>query len=295
MPKKIINGYEIIAPWNFCGNGKYSFARKGGEEFFIKELVSPRYPLSGSESVRRERIKECEEFEKSRKQVMDALKKAALPNGNLLYPIELFRDGAFYYEVSYRAKGKNLDFTMINRCTKEMKLMLLKTIIASLKVLEEAGVVYGDMKPENIHVVYNPATNSLRGQIYDLTDSYLERRPGKRDEVIGTTPYYSPELGKYIVESGKLDFLKLGEKKITTKSDIFAAAIVMHMYLTSGKMPGIPEKYNYVYEAVLDNCKPVIDPGIDKDVAYILTAMLAKKSIDRPSAGQVLELLKNIA
>mgnify|MGYP004674860297 FL=1 len=54
MPKKIINGYEIIAPWNFCGNGKYSFARKGGEEFFIKELVSPRYPLSGSESVRRE-------------------------------------------------------------------------------------------------------------------------------------------------------------------------------------------------------------------------------------------------
>ena len=75
MPKKIINGYEIIAHWNFCGNGKYSFARKGGEEFFIKELVSPRYPLSGSESVRRERIKECEEFEKSRKQVMDALKK----------------------------------------------------------------------------------------------------------------------------------------------------------------------------------------------------------------------------
>ena len=58
MPKKIINGYEIIAHWNFCGNGKYSFARKGGEEFFIKELVSPRYPLSGSESVRRERIKE---------------------------------------------------------------------------------------------------------------------------------------------------------------------------------------------------------------------------------------------
>ena len=85
MPKKIINGYEIIAHWNFCGNGKYSFARKGGEEFFIKELVSPRYPLSGSESVRRERIKECEEFEKSRKQVMDALKKAALPNGNLYH------------------------------------------------------------------------------------------------------------------------------------------------------------------------------------------------------------------
>ena len=183
---------------------------------------------------------------------------------------------------------------MINRCTKEMKLMLLKTIIASLMVLEEAGVVYGDMKPENIHVVYNPATNSLRGLIYDLTDSYLERRPGKRDEVIGTTPYYSPELGKYIVESGKLDFLKLGEKRITTKSDIFAAAIVMHMYLTAGKMPGIPEKYNYVYEAVLDNCKPVIDPSIDKDVAYILDAMLAKRSTERPNAGQVLNLLKDI-
>lgn len=295
MTKKIINGYEITAPWNFCGNGKYSFAKKNGEEFFIKELVSPRYPLSGSESVRRERIKECEEFEKTRRQVMDALKRVALPNGNLLYPIELFREGAFYYEVSYKAEGDNLDFSKISRCTKEMKLMLLKTIMLSLKLLDDAGVVYGDMKPENIQVVYNSKTNVLRGQIYDLTDSYLQKQPGKRDEVIGTTPYYSPELGKYIVESGKFDFLRLGERRITTKSDIFAAAIVMHQYMTGGLFPKIPEKYNYVYEAVLDNCKPIIDSGIDKDLAYILEAMLAKRSTDRPNAGQVLNLLKQIA
>lgn len=69
------------------------------------------------------------------------------------------------------------------------------------------------MKPENIQAVYDPKLNSLREQIFDLTDSYLEKNPGKREEVIGTTPYYSLELGKYIVELGKLDFLKLGEKK----------------------------------------------------------------------------------
>lgn len=294
MSMDTINGYKIIQPWNFCGNGKYSFAEKNGEQFFIKELVYPRFPMAGSESVRKERIKECEEYEKSRKQVIDALKKVALPNGNLLYPVEIFREGAFYYEVSYRAIGKNLDMSIVSRCSKDMKMMLIKTIIASLRLLDEAGVVYGDMKPENIQVVYDPKLNSLRGQIFDLTDSYLEKNPGKRDEVIGTTPYYSPELGKYIVESGKLDFLKLGEKKITSKSDIFAAAIVIHMYLTGGKMPIIPQKYNYVYEAVLDNCKPLIDSRIEPEVARILSAMLSKKSVDRPNAGEVLALINGI-
>ena len=62
MSKNIINGYEIVAPWECCGNGRYSFAKKNGENFFIKELKSPRYPVSGSEAIRRERIKLCEEF-----------------------------------------------------------------------------------------------------------------------------------------------------------------------------------------------------------------------------------------
>lgn len=294
MSQNIINGYEIMFPWQYCSNGRYSFARKNGEEFFIKELITPRYPLSGSESVKRERMKTCEEFEKTKRQFMDVLKKVALPNGNLLYPVELFRDGAFYYEVSYRAKGDRVDFSIINRCPFEMKIMLLKTIAASLKILDEAGIVWGDLKPENIHVVYNPLTNSLRGQIYDLTDSYLEKKPGRRDEVIGTTPYYSPELAKYIIENGRADFLKLGEKKITAKTDIFAAGIVFHMYMTGGKMPFIPERYNYIYESVLDNCIPEIDPNIDKEVANILRKMLAKKSTERPCAGDVLELLQKI-
>lgn len=295
MSKNIINGYEIVAPWECCGNGRYSFAKKNGENFFIKELKSPRYPVFGSEAIRRERIKLCEEFEKSRREVMEALRKVALPNGNILYPIELFRDGAFYYEVSYKAEGERLECSNIGRCTKEMKVMLFKTIMASLKLLEQAGIVYGDMKPENIQVVYNPSINSLRGQIYDLTDSYIEKKPGKRDEVIGTTPYYSPELGKYIVENRKFDILNLGEKRITTKNDIFAAAIVMHMYFTGGRMPAIPEKYNYIYESVLDNCEPVIDESIDEDIAFILKAMLSKKSADRPNAEKILELLNGAA
>ena len=31
MSKNIINGYEIVAPWECCGNGRYSFAKKNGE------------------------------------------------------------------------------------------------------------------------------------------------------------------------------------------------------------------------------------------------------------------------
>ena len=145
------------------------------------------------------------------------------------------------------------------------------------------------MKPENIQAVYDPKLNSLREQIFDLTDSYLEKNPGKREEVKGTTPYYSLELGKYIVELGKLDFLKLGEKKITSKSDIFTVAIVIHMYLTGGKMPIIPQKYNYVYEAVLDNHKSLIDSSIDSEMASILSSMLSRKKYRLARCGRGLD------
>ena len=59
-------------------------------------------------------------------------------------------------------------------------------------------------------------------------------------------------------------------------------------------MPGIPDKYNYVYEAVLDNYKPIIDSEIDQDISEILSSMLSKKPENRPSASEVLKLMSDI-
>ena len=45
----IIGGYEILKDFLVAGGmSKISFAKKGGTEYFIKEFLSPRFPVPGS-------------------------------------------------------------------------------------------------------------------------------------------------------------------------------------------------------------------------------------------------------
>ena len=290
-----IKDYKIISDWTPCGNGKYAFAKRGNDEFFVKQLVTPRWPVCGSSDTKEQGIRQCKDFEYQKRNVMEALKRVSLPNGNLLIPYEIFLEGAFYYEVSFRIKDKFLNFEDVSRCNRNNKIMLIKTMMASLALLEKAGVVHGDIKPDNVAVSYSKTSHSLRARIFDMTDSYLVGRPGSRDCVIGTTPYYSPELGKYIVENGRFDVFKKGERSITTKSDVFAAGLVIHQYLAEGRFPKYPQnKFNYPYEAVNHNYKLIIDSSIDTDIAFILAQMLQKRPSERPNPSEIIDMLNEI-
>lgn len=54
-------------------------------------------------------------------------------------------------------------------------------------------------------------------------------------------------------------------------------------------MPIIPQKYNYVYEAVLDNHKSLIDSSIDSEMASILSSMLSRKKYRLARCGRGLD------
>ena len=65
---EVINGYTILKDFVVAGGmSKVSFAEKGGKEYFIKEFLTPKYPLPdspGSEKMKAQSRIACEAFEK---------------------------------------------------------------------------------------------------------------------------------------------------------------------------------------------------------------------------------------
>ena len=59
----VINGYTILRDFTVVGAGlsKWTFAERGGREFFIKEFLSPTYPDDAAPGgfVRSARIREA--------------------------------------------------------------------------------------------------------------------------------------------------------------------------------------------------------------------------------------------
>ena len=45
----VLNGYTLLADFTVVGAGlsRWTFARKGGREYFVKEFLSPTYPDVG--------------------------------------------------------------------------------------------------------------------------------------------------------------------------------------------------------------------------------------------------------
>ena len=68
-----INGYIILKDFVVAGGmSKVTFAEKGGKEYFIKEFLSPKYPLPdspGSEKMKAQRRIACEAFEKHHREL----------------------------------------------------------------------------------------------------------------------------------------------------------------------------------------------------------------------------------
>ena len=63
----IIGGYYILQDFIVAGGmSKISFAKRGDTEYFIKEFLSPKYPVAGAPgspvSIARKQ-KRCNEFE----------------------------------------------------------------------------------------------------------------------------------------------------------------------------------------------------------------------------------------
>jgi serine/threonine protein kinase len=283
-PGTVIHGYRLLGDFTTAGGGQscWTFAERGASQYFIKEFLSPKYPVDGAPGSAATKAKQrdaCAQFEAHHRKIMSALEPLTHEGGNLIVAIDFFRNGSRYYKVTEKVDVTDWDVEDVARLPLSARLLLMLTVAHSLKVLHQVGLVHGDIKPPNILV--KPLEGGRFGtKLIDFDNAVIGGEPlPPPDQLVGDMAYYSPELLQYLNEPSP-------GTSLTTASDLFALGLVFAQWL-NGRLPEFPSDARYASVAVARGERLVVPRGEAPDVAELVETMLASAPSDRPSANDL--------
>lgn len=287
---EVINGYTILKDFVVAGGmSKVTFAEKGGKEYFIKEFLSPKYPLPdspGSEKVKAQRRKACETFEKHHRELNKKIATKVSLGGNLVFAVDFFRSGTCYYKVTEKIDTTSLSCEEISKLPFEKIILIAKSVCHSIRILHDLDIVHGDLKPDNILI--KKTSLGFSGKLIDFDDSYFSKNPpSDRESLVGTPEYYSPEQAAYIMDEDE----EVEGSTLTLKSDIFTLGIILCEYFSGGK-PKLTSDFSSTWSCVGDGSSFSFRKPIPLDIAKLINSMLSCSPNDRPSIQEVFEKLK---
>ena len=282
-----INDFELTSSWTTTNGGRcmWTFCKRNGKDYFIKKFIDPKYPLESGPfkgKVRERVLDTCKEFESKQQRLQTELKKRTAPGGNLVVPVKFFRSGTSYYKITPRIDVSGLDISEIAELDLEKKKLLLKTVLSSVRLLHLCEIVHGDLKPDNI-LIQKTKKGDLIARIIDLDDSYFSGEvPEDPEAVVGTIPYYSPELLQYVTEASPEKRTHVG-----TANDIFALGLIFHEYIYGTKVEH-SEDHAYPSQALISDSEiRLCDTPSLRLFHPILDSMLASCPTRRKTAQQL--------
>ena len=259
----VIGKYTVTRDFDSANGGQcqWGFAKRGGEEFFIKKFLSPVYPGSkapGSEKGKQKKRNKCEEFRKKQSAIIKALSNCG-DGGLVVRTIDCFKYGdkfgEHYFKVSQKVDTSSLS-DRVHALEPKKRLFVMLTAAGAVNVLHRNGIIHLDLKPDNILI--QEYGSRLIAKVIDFDSSILEDESIEAEMLVGDIVYYSPEFSRHVATDGK-------EPAPTKKSDIFSLGLIFCKYWT-GKLPAFPPSYSYVHEAVLKGEKLSIAKVIDEKV-----------------------------
>src|SRR5215211_6471346 len=281
----ILNGYRILEDFKVVGAGlsKWTFAERGGRQYFIKEFLSPTYPdddAPGSQKIKAKKRARCAAFEAHHRGVQRALAPLSAYGGNLIVTLEFFRWGAKYYKVTDKVDDDDLSSPDMPPLGLRAQLVLMKTVAHSLKILHQLKIVHSDLKPSNVLIKRTELGYTTK--LIDFDSAYIAGRPPPPEEIVGTINYYSPELLGYIQEAG------VAPSELGVASDIFAWGLIYTEYLTGAPPPFDVARYHEPAVAVRSGEALRIPRGaFPTQLADLIDAMLSPDPARRPTIGHV--------
>ena len=288
----VINGYLILEDFKVVGAGlsKWTFAERGGRQFFIKEFLSPTYPdeaAPGSEKTKAKKRARCAAFEAQHRGMQKALAPLSAYGGNLIVTLDFFRWGAKYYKVTEKVDAEPLSAGGIAALDLRWQLVLMKSVAHSLKILHDLRIVHGDLKPSNILVKRTEL--GYTSKLIDFDSSYIAGSPPPFEEIVGTINYYSPELLGYIQDVG------VRPAELGVASDIFALGLIYCEFLTGAVPPFDGARYHEPAVAIRSGeTLRVPRATLIPVLADLVDAMLRADPTQRPTIAQVHTTLMGI-
>lgn len=282
-----INGYEIQGELKNANSGfsKWGFAQKNGKMFFIKELISPVYPVDKSimtEELFSQQRAFSEQFEVKFRKFYSCINRAS--HGNLVRIEDFFRYGTRYYVVTEKVGSQIFTLDQISSFDEQKKELLLKTLALCFSDLHSAGIVHLDVKPANILIKLSQNGNYI-AKLIDFDAGFFTADQPDNQELGGDLTHLAPET-----------FLAIFGEDVTVseKADIYALGLVFHEFYC-GKLPLYDvNEYEYPYEATLDGGTLVLDETLlPKKMAKLIASMLDVDPEKRPSAKEIIAILNN--
>lgn len=281
----VVNGYLILEDFKVVGAGlsKWTYAERGGRQYFIKEFLAPTYPddaAPGSEKTKAKKRARCAAFEAQHRGMQKALAPLSTYGGNLIVTLDFFRWGAKYYKVTEKVDSEELGPGGVASLGMRQQLVLMKSVAHSLKILHDLRIVHGDLKPSNILVKRTEL--GYTSKLIDFDSSYIAGNPPPFDQIVGTINYYSPELLGYIQDAGVL------AKDLGVASDIFALGLIYTEFLT-GTMPPFDATRYHEAAVAIRHGETLRMPraGVLPALADLIDAMLLADPSRRPAIAQV--------
>ena len=289
---ELINGYRMLKDFTTAGGGqsKWTFAERGGETYFIKQFLSPVYPTPnapGSTKIKAQKRKLCDVFERHHRRLIDVLKGKCADGGNLIIATDFFRSGSKYYKVTKKVDVSSMSVADISRLSINIKVIILRTVAHSLRILHQANIVHADLKPSNV-LIKRTLKGHYAAKLIDFDSSFFSEEPPTQENLVGDLVYYSPEVGAYLMEDPTID-----AKQLKLNADIFSMGLLYHEFLT-GRLPKFnTEEYAYPYISVNDGHELAIDErGMTPKLRDLVARMLNKVPEERPGIQEVFSVLK---
>ncbi|NCB91595.1 MAG: hypothetical protein EOM40_03335 [Clostridia bacterium] len=282
-----INGYLLEEPLKTDNSGfsKWGFGKLGEKEYFLKEFLSPVYPIDeallGPELTQKKKDV-CNAYVTKKQLIFKTINDAS--DGNLVRIEHFFRYGSKYY-ISME-KIDPVALVDVLALPEKEKMVICMILAHSISRMHQAGLIHADIKLDNIIFCKN-ADGGIGAKIIDLDNCFWEKEPPKgEEEIMGDQIYMAPETFWMIAQE---------EGTINRKIDVFALGLLFHQLFT-GMLPGFDtQKYHYPYESVINGSKMIISSQVIRlpaEVSWLLEGMLRQSPKERPELTEVFALLR---
>lgn len=284
----VLGGFRVVTePTNAnAGMSQWAKAEQSGVTYFMKRFLAPKYPTPrcpGTPDGHERRRRDCEAFESRQLAIIERLNGNPAGAGHLITPKVFFRVGPSYFKVTDLVDvDSNIS---LSGCSSEDVAIALRSLVASVGVVHEAGIVHSDLKPDNV-LFERTSGGRLACKLIDFDESYLAGLPPSTGRIAGDPYFYSPEMLSYVRQ---LESVRAAD--LTTASDTFALGVLLHILMTDTTV-AVDGRYTYPCEAVHDGQTPRLHHALEATpVGATIRSMLALDPTKRPTIGDVLGAL----
>lgn len=270
------------------GYSRWGFGWKDEERFFIKEFLSPVYPeennagLSDAQIARKRDF--CRKYELKAKRLYQHVDQVS--EGILIRIAEFFRwNGRYYISMPAVESEKWEILKKPETVPWEDRLRICLTLAHSIGRLHRSRIVYADLKPDNL-MLMKVSDQHYGVKVTDFDSCFFfDDIPEDPEDLAGDLVYLAPESFRFMNEENA---------NIGPPIDVFALGILFHEILT-GELPEWDrERYQYPFEAVLNDAVPVLRPELPEPLQKLIGQMLRKDLMERIPLGVAEEALKAI-